>query len=60
MRLEVENLSMLAKEKVWMLSYMACRRLRARPAEARAPKVPPPMPAARPMRAMITMTPPMM
>ena len=50
-RLDVENLSMLAKENVWILSNMALRRFLARPAPALAAKKPPRRPAASPQRA---------
>ena len=46
-----ENLSILAKEKVWILRNIAARRLRAKPADARAPYLPPMIPAYSPTPA---------
>ena len=54
-RLEDENLSMLAKEKVWILSYMAFLRFLAKPVAAFAPNTPPRIPKISPRIATTTM-----
>ena len=55
---EVENLSMLANENVWMLRYMASRRLYANPVEAFAEQRPDRMPKSSEKAAIKSISPP--
>ena len=51
--------AILENENVCIFSYIAFRKLRANPAEARAPYFPPIVPANREMHATMTIHPPM-
>ena len=51
----VENLSIFAKEKVWMLLYIAFLRFFPKPAEALDPHTPPMMPVKSPASARSSM-----
>ena len=55
---DVEYLSMLEKEKVWIFLYIQDLRFIASPAAALAANTPPPTPAASPMIARISILPP--
>ena len=55
----VLNLSMLENEKLWMFSYIAFLKLRAKPAEALAPYFPPMTPQKREKQAATTIQAPM-